>query len=135
MKIALVSDDGRTISRHFGRAEKYVVVSLDQQEVTGKTSFPKLDFCHSSHGHHGRHGQQEQAGGSGFGRHARLSHEQLFANIRDCDVLVSGGMGRGAYLDLQSLGIRPIVTDMTDIDAAVQAVVDDTIVDHVDKLH
>lgn len=135
MKIAIVSDDERTISRHFGRAEKYVVVSIDQAAVTAKKSFPKLDFCHSSHRRHGRHGQLEHAGGSGLGKQSRLNHEQLFANIRDCDVLVSGGMGRGAYLDLQSLGIRPIVTDMTDIDAAVQAVVDDTIVDHVDKLH
>jgi S-adenosylhomocysteine hydrolase len=50
-------------------------------------------------------------------------------------VLVSGGMGRGANLDIQSLGIRPIVTDITDIDTAIQAIVDDTIVDRVDKLH
>jgi len=133
MKIAIVSDDGRTISRHFGRAEKYVVVSLDRQAITGRKSFPKPDFCQSSYARHGRHAQRE--GGSGLGRHARLNHEQLFANIRDCDVLVSGGMGRGAYLDIQSLGIRPIVTDITDIDTAIQAIVDDTIVDRVDQLH
>ena len=59
----------------------------------------------------------------------------MFENIRDCDVVLSRGMGRGAYLGLQSLGIRPILTDIADIETAVQAVLDDTIIDHVDQLH
>ncbi len=59
----------------------------------------------------------------------------MFENIKDCDVLLTGGMGRGAYLDLQKWGIRPIVTDITDVEKAVQAVLDETIVDHTEKLH
>lgn len=33
MKIAIVSDDGQTISRHFGRAENYIVVSYEQEKI------------------------------------------------------------------------------------------------------
>ena len=33
MKIAIVSDDEQTISQHFGRAEKYIVVSYEQEKI------------------------------------------------------------------------------------------------------
>jgi predicted Fe-Mo cluster-binding NifX family protein len=135
MKIAIVSDDGQTISQHFGRAEKYIVVSLEQERITERKSLPKQGFCHSSHRHHGRHEYQSDPRGSGFGHRAEHSHELMFENIRDCDILLSRGMGRGAYLDLQSLGIRPIVTDIADIETAIGAVLNDTIIDHVENLH
>jgi len=131
MKIAIVSDDGQTISRHFGRAEEYVVVSLDRNSIVDKKSLPKRGSCNTSHQHQGH----QDPRGRGFGRRAEHSHDLMFENIRDCDVVLSRGMGRGAYLGLQSLGIRPILTDIADIETAIQAVVDDTIVDHVDQLH
>ncbi len=131
MKIAVVSDDGQTISQHFGRAEKYIVVSFDQEKIVERISLPKQASCHSSHRHEGR----QDPRGSGFGRRAEHSHDLMFENIKDCDMLLSRGMGRGAYQGLQSLGIRPVLTDITDIETAIQAVMDDTIVDHVDKLH
>ena len=59
----------------------------------------------------------------------------MIENIRDCDVMLTRGMGRGAYLDLLKSGIRPIVTDIADIETAIQAVMDDTIIDHTENLH
>lgn len=135
MKIAIVSDDEKTISQHFGRAEKYIVVSCEQEKIIERKSLPKLGFCHSSRPHHGRHGGKENPRGSGFGHQSKVSHMQMFENIKDCDILVSRGMGRGAYLDLQQLGIRPIITDIANIETAIQAVMNETIVDHVEKLH
>lgn len=135
MKIAIVSDDGQTISRHFGRAENYIVVSYEQDRIIERTSLPKIGICDSSHRHHGRHEHGSDPRGSGFGHRSKVSHEQMFENIGDCDILLSRGMGRGAYLDLQQLGIRPIITDIDDIDVAIQAVMDDSITDHVEKLH
>ncbi len=133
MKIAIVSDDEQTISQHFGRAEKYIVVSLEQEKIIERKSLPKLDFCHSSHRHQRRH--EHDSRGSGFGRRSKTTHQQMFDDISDCDILISRGMGRGAYLDLQQLGIKPIVTDIVDVEAAIQAVLDDTIVNHEEKLH
>ena len=135
MKIAIVSDDEQTISQHFGRAEKYIVVSYKQEKIIERKSLPKPDFCHSSHRHHGRHEHRSDSRGRGFGQNSKASHEKMFDDIRDCDVLVSRGMGRGAYLDLQRLGIRPVITDIADIDMAIQAVMDDSIINHVEKLH
>jgi len=135
MKIAIVSDDGQTISQHFGRAEQYLVVALEEGKIVARKSLPKQGFCGSPQRHHGGHDHQQDTRGSGFGHHAEHKHGQMFENIRDCDILLSRGMGRGAYQGLQSLGIRPIVTDIADIETAVRAVMDDTIVDHVDQLH
>jgi len=135
MKIAIVSDDGKTISTHFGRAEQYLVFSFEQEKMLERKSLPKQGFCHSSNRHHGRHEHTSDYRGSGFGRQANSRHAQMFENIRDCDILLTRGMGRGAYLELQQLGIRPIVTDIADVELAVQAVLDETIIDHVEKLH
>ena len=135
MKIAIVSNDEKTISQHFGRAEKYIVVSYEQENIIERKSLPKLDFCHSSHRRHGQHQHKSDPRGSGFGHRSKVTHEQMFESIKDCDILVSRGMGRGAYLDLQQLGIKPIITDISDIDMAIQAVMDDSIINHVEKLH
>lgn len=135
MKIAIVSDDKRTVSRHFGRAENYIVVSYQQDELVERTTLPKLSSCDTDARHgHGQH-RQSDARGSGFGRHSRSKHDQMFKDIGDCDVLVTRGMGRGAYLGLQELGIRPIVTDIADIETVIRAVLDDTIVNHTEELH
>jgi len=135
MKIALVSDDKQTISRHFGRAENYIVVSYNDDQLVERRTLPKLSNCETDARHgHGQH-RQTDSRGSGFGQHSRSRHDQMFKDIRECDVLVTRGMGRGAYLGLQELGIKPIVTDIADIDTAIQAILDDTIVNHTEELH
>jgi predicted Fe-Mo cluster-binding NifX family protein len=133
MKIAIASINEQTISHHFGRAEKYVVFSVEDGQVTGRLTLAKPGHRQFDSQHSGKH--QHDAKGSGFGRHANSKHEQMFEPIKDCDVLLAGGMGRGAYLGLQKIGIKPIVTKITDIDSAVQAVLDDTIVNHISELH
>ena len=135
MKIAIVSDDQQTISRHFGRAENYIVISLEQENIIERKMLPKVGISHTSAGHQGRHSHRSDGRGRGFGHQSDGRHEEMFENIKDCDILVARGMGRGAYLGLQQLGIKPIVTDIADIETAVQAILDDTIINHTEKLH
>jgi predicted Fe-Mo cluster-binding NifX family protein len=135
MKIALVSDDNQTISLHFGRAENYVVISLEHEKIVDRKTLPKPGRCHSAGRRHGKNGREPDARGRGFGARAESSHQDMFENIRDCNILVTRGMGRGAYLDLQQSGVIPIITDIEDIDSAVQAILNDTIINHTEKLH
>jgi predicted Fe-Mo cluster-binding NifX family protein len=135
MKIAVACMNEFAVSAHFGRAEKYMVYEVEDGQVRNKKMLPKPGHRHYSQQQPGQHGHESSHQGSGFGHHARCKHEEMFENIRDCDVLLVGGMGRGAYLDLQKHGIRPIVTDITDVEKAVQAVLDETIVDHTEQLH
>ena len=44
-------------------------------------------------------------------------------------------MGQGAYNGLQQMGIQPIITDIPEIEKAVQAVIDESIEDHPERLH
>jgi predicted Fe-Mo cluster-binding NifX family protein len=55
--------------------------------------------------------------------------------IDDCEALLCRGMGMGAYQSMQVRGIRPIVTDIADINEAVMAYVEGRIVDYTDRLH
>jgi predicted Fe-Mo cluster-binding NifX family protein len=55
--------------------------------------------------------------------------------IEDCDVLLSGGMGWGAFESIKQAGIRTVVTDIVNIEDAVQAYLDGTIVERTDLLH
>ena len=135
MKIAIVSDDKQTISKHFGRAENYIVISFEQEKIIERKTLPKIATCHSASRHHGRHSHASDERGKGFGNQSKGKHKDMFENIKDCDVVLSRGMGRGAYLDLQQLGIKPIVTDIPDIDSALKAVLDNTIINHTGNLH
>ena len=135
MKIALVSNDGKTISAHFGRARLYVVVTVEDGRVVDREVREK---AHHAHGHHHDHRHDPPVGsgrGDGPGGGARPRHQEMIEPIRDCDLLVSRGMGTGAYAGLQAAGIRPILTDLRTVDEAVQAYLEGRLVDHPERLH
>jgi len=135
IRIASVSDDGYTISPHFGRASKYIVMTIEgdlisKREVRDKVSHQ--DFQQEGSHNHKHH---DDPRGRGFGTHSAEKHQRMFENIADCQILLARGMGQGAYRGLQELGIRPLITNIADIDIAVQAVLDGSIEDHPERLH
>lgn len=135
MKIAVVTDDQHTISRHFGHAENYIVISAEQGRIVDQKMLSKPAHRQFDEEQNCRHRGRAERQGKGFGHHANFRYEQMFENIKDCDVLLTRGMGRGAYLDLQKLGITPIVTSIEDVETAIQAVLDDSITNHTEELH
>jgi predicted Fe-Mo cluster-binding NifX family protein len=60
---------------------------------------------------------------------------QMAEAIADCQALLCGGMGMGAYESMRARDIQPIVTDLVSIDEAVRAFLDGKIVDQVNRLH
>jgi predicted Fe-Mo cluster-binding NifX family protein len=70
-----------------------------------------------------------------MGPSAHDKHMQMSETISDCEALLCGGMGMGAYQSMQERGIKPVVTDIRDIDQASIAYAEGKIVDRVDKLH
>lgn len=136
MKIAAVTDDNQTISQHFGRAKKYFVLTIDDGKIIGRELREKVnhqDF--QREGLEGQHQHQDDPRGRGFGRHSGEKHKRMFATIDDCQILLARGMGQGAYNGLQLIGIQPIITDIPEIEKAVQAVIDESIEDHLERLH
>ena len=41
MKIAAISDDGKTISQHFGRASFYAVVTVEEDKIVSTEPEPR----------------------------------------------------------------------------------------------
>jgi predicted Fe-Mo cluster-binding NifX family protein len=135
MKIAAVTDDEKTISPHFGRATKYVVLTVDDDQIIARELREKAghrDFKHEGSHNHEHH---DHAHGRGYGKRAEEKHKRMFEAILDCQVLLARGMGRGAYQGLHQNGIRPILTDIAGIDTAALAVIDGSIEDHTERLH
>ena len=146
MKIAAVTDDGKTISAHFGRARYYVVVTIEDGKVTEREMRAKAghhDFAHGEHEagggsherQHGREHSHEHDQEHGWDAGAQSRHQVMFAAITDCQVLLARGMGQGAYYGLMGAGIRPIVTTVNDINEAVEAFVGGSLEDHPERLH
>ena len=131
MKIAVITDDGKTISQHFGRAAYYMVLSIEEGKIIGRELRDKMGHNQFSAAgneehHHEQHGLDDAS---------HDKHTQMAGSITDCQAVVCGGMGMGAYESMRRLNIQPIVTDLRDIDVAAQAYIDGKLVDHTEKLH
>ena len=129
-KVAAVTDDGITISQHFGRAMYYEVLSIENGEVVKRERREKMghhNFAQEEHHH-----SSEQ---HGFDESSHNKHVSMADAIKDCKILLARGMGAGAYQSMLQLNIKPVVTDIRTIDDAVIAIINGTIIDHTEKLH
>ena len=132
MKIAVITDDGKTISRHFGRARQYLVVTVEegrilQQELRDKVGHHSF-APHGGDDHHG-------SGQHGFDPASRNRHAQMLGTIQDCQAVLAGGMGLGMQRNLEEVGIRPLLTDLQDIQEAVQAFIDGRLTQRPELAH
>jgi predicted Fe-Mo cluster-binding NifX family protein len=132
MKIALITDDGQTISQHFGRAPYYLVVTIEEGKEVQRELRDKLGHNHFANQEHGEHPSNER---HGFDPASQNRHVSMAQAIADCDAIISGGMGAGAYESMRQLNIRPVVTDLRQIDDAIQAYVSGSLQDRTDLLH
>jgi predicted Fe-Mo cluster-binding NifX family protein len=132
MKIAVVTDDGKTVSKHFGRATHYLVATVEDGQIVAREMRPKVGHGQFSGEAHDAesHGQHH-----GTGPHAQSRHAQMAEAIADCESLICGGMGYGAYESMRQRGIRPIISDELDVDQAVTACAEGRLVDHAERLH
>ncbi len=132
MKIAVITDDGKTISQHFGRAQYYLVATVENGQIVSREMRNKIGHNHFSNEPH-----EEEKPGQPHGTDAAShnKHLQMSETITDCEALLCRGMGRGAYESMKTRSIRPIVTDIADVDEAITAYANGQIIDHVEKLH
>jgi len=132
MKIAAISEDGTTVSQHFGRAPLYVVLTVEDGRIVNKETRNKA-------GHHtfAAHHDAPMAPGErhGYDAGSQAKHRSMAEAIADCQVLLAGGMGWGAYESLKSYNIEPVVTDVEDIDEAARLYLAGRLANLMDRLH
>ena len=112
MKVAIVTDDGTTVSQHFGMARYYAVLTVKGQQVVGREVLDRSDTLPAVGGHEPHQGLSGQIDCHGTGIAAAATHLRMVQPIRDCQVLLARGMSWSARECLLDAGIRPIVTDI-----------------------
>jgi predicted Fe-Mo cluster-binding NifX family protein len=117
MKIAAITEDGTTVSQHFGRAPYYLVLTVEDGKIVGKERRDKSGH-HTFATHEEKHLAPRER--HGYDAASQTKHAGMAATIADCQVLLVGGMGQGAYDSLKNGGIDVIVTDVNDIEEAVR---------------
>jgi predicted Fe-Mo cluster-binding NifX family protein len=132
MKIVAISDDGVTISQHFGRAPLYVVITVEEGKIVNKETRDKAGH-HTFAAHH--HPDLAPGERHGYDAGSGVRHANMAEAISDCQVLLVGGMGWGAYESMKSYNIEPVVTDVRNIDEAVQLYLDGKLVNLSERLH
>jgi len=131
VKIAAISDDGTTISQHFGRAPLYVVLTILDGKITNKEKRSKVGHQNFAAQEH----QTEPGQRHGFDPGSEAKHRSMADAIADCEVLLAGGMGYGAYESLKRYNIKPIITDVVDIDEAAQLYLAGNLPNLMDRVH
>jgi len=131
MKFAVITDDGTNISQHFGRAPFYAVITVDNDQVVKREMRDKMGHGQFAPGQ----APLDEQGRHGYGPHSQNRHAAMAEAIKDCDVLLCGGMGWGAFESMKQAGIKTVVTDILNIEQAVQAYLDGTMVERTDLLH
>jgi predicted Fe-Mo cluster-binding NifX family protein len=132
LKIAAISDDGVHISQHFGRAPYYVVLTVEDGEIVNSETRAKAGHRTFAAQEHPRLGPGER---HGYDPGSQAKHRSMAEAIVDCEALIAGGMGWGAYESLKGYGIRPIITDVGDIREAVLRYLDGDLPDLMERLH
>jgi predicted Fe-Mo cluster-binding NifX family protein len=149
MKIAIVTDDGQTISQHFGRAQHYMVLTIENGQITERELRDKYGHHHGAEhghgaGHHHSEGPQpiasqdvqcDPTSSQRFSQAAEDSHSRMVEPITDCQIVLARGMGAPAYYSLQRAGVRPMLVNEVSIDEAAQAYLAGRLADHKERLH
>jgi predicted Fe-Mo cluster-binding NifX family protein len=133
MKIAVVTDDEITVSKHFGRAPYYMAYTVEEGKITSKEKRNKAGHHHSA-GHEGEHGCHS-SGPHGYDAASQSKHASMASAISDCQVLIAGGMGMGAYDSLRSYNIEPVITNVPKIEDAVKLYIEGKLPNLRERLH
>ena len=131
MKIAVATDEGTTISQHYGRAKYYFVLTIEDGKITNKEKREKAGHNNFTPHHTG----PIPEGRHGFDSGAVSRHDQMIQSITDCEVVITGGMGWGAYQNLKSRNIEPLITDVDNIDRAIELYLRGQLPNLMERLH
>jgi predicted Fe-Mo cluster-binding NifX family protein len=115
MKIAIASDDKKTISHHFGRALGFVVFDIQKDKVISRDYRENI--------------------GKSSGECGSCNHSAMIKNVKDCEIVISYGMGQRIYDDLVNSKIKPIVTEEKTVDEALNQFLKKQLKNCIDKLH
>jgi predicted Fe-Mo cluster-binding NifX family protein len=120
-RIAFATDDLIHISSHLGRAEKYLIYTVEDGKVI--THEERLKPVHE-------HGKQES-----HEHHGGQIHNDMVQVILDCQVVIARGMGTPAFESVQRAGLQPILTELDTIEEALRAYLEGQLLHRSNRVH
>ena len=97
MRIAVPTNDGTSISEHFGRSAAFLVYETENGQI--KSRAMKTNGAHHAQGACGQHSTESQP----------HSHSGIVAALKGCEVVICAGMGSRAAEALKANGLTQIV--------------------------
>jgi predicted Fe-Mo cluster-binding NifX family protein len=98
MKIAITSQNRKSITGHAGKCRNFWIYQLKEGQLANK-KLVELAIDQSFH----------------------ASHHEMVEPLAQINVLITGSMGGGLYQRLMQQGIQPIITSETNPDEAIAA--------------
>ncbi len=115
VKIAVASNDGIRIAKHFGKSQGFKIFEIKENKVINheyrKNIGNNTGECHS------------------------CDHKIIVKNLSDCNIVISYGMGYDIYNDLIDNNIKPIVTEEETVKDAIKKFINTGLINRTDKLH
>ena len=100
MRVAVASQDGESISAHFGRCACFIIFDAEDGTVLRKELRENTHTSHAQGNCHAReHGDQPH------------SHAAVVQALHDCQAALCYGMGWRAADELMRNGIKPVMVD------------------------
>ena len=115
MKVAIASDDKINISHHFGKASGFCVFEISNKKIISE--------------------EYRENVGKNKGECGTCNHSAMINNVKDCDTVISYGMGQKIYNDLTDNNINAVVTQEKTVKQAVEQFINDNLKNRTDKLH
>ena len=109
MRIAVASDDGRSVASHAGRCTCFIVFEFEGGALIGRGVRQNTHTAHA----------RGQCSGEGHS-HGHGGHGSLLDALSDCQAFISRGMGPRLRADLAAHGIEAVVCQETDAKRAAE---------------
>lgn len=119
MRVAVASDDGKTIASHFGRTRGFLIYDIEGGEIRNR------EYIENTFTGHAR--------GLSDAGHGVDRHGPILEALKGCEAVISHGMGRRIYDDLRNAGISAYVVNETDADVALSLYLRNALTDHPEK--
>jgi len=119
MKVAIASDNGITISAHFGRTLGFEIFEIEKGKIIGQM-YRRNDFTGHARGLEGA-------------SHEIDRHAPILEALKDCNAVIANGMGRRIYEDLQNAGITTFIVEENNTRQAIRLFLENKLQDHPEK--
>ena len=109
MKIAIATNNQKTVTGHIGKCKAFMVYEIEGERILNKEFRENLFTNHRMSNHN--HQNHSEGGGH--------SHAHLIDGLKDCSYLISSGGGWRVVEDLRQNNITTLFTDIELIEDAV----------------